>query len=211
MATLLQHYEYMTETDTPEITPDDPRFGLAQVVSAVRGLIDGTTADQHDGSTPCSEFTVKDLLNHLNLVMNRVAVIGNGGHWSEVTDESVARDDGHGEAFAEAAHATMNAWTDSAKLEQMYEVPWGDLPGAPVLMTYTAELATHAWDLATATGQKLEIPDEALHGALVAAKMLPGEGREDPEFPFDAVVDPGEDAPLVLQIAGWLGRDVVAG
>ena len=198
----------MTETNTPEITPDDPRFGLAQVVSSMRGLIDGVAIDQFDESTPCADFTVKDLLDHCNLVMNRVAVIGNGGHWSEVTDESVAREDGHGEAFGQAAHASMHAWTDSTKLEQLYEVPWGELPGGPVLLTYTAELATHAWDLATATGQSLEIPDEVLHGALVAAKMLPDVGREDPEFPFDPVVDPGSDAPVLLQIAGWLGRQV---
>ncbi len=195
-------------TDTP-MTPDDPRFGFANVTSTVRSLIDGTTAHQHGGSTPCSEFTVKDLLNHINLVMNRVAVIGNGGHWSDVTDESVAQDDGHAEAFAEAAHAVMEAWTDASKLEQMYEVPWGELPGTPMLFTYTAELATHAWDLATATGQPIEIADEMLGGALFAAKMLPAEGRDDPEFPFDPVVDPGEDAPVLLQLAGWMGRQVL--
>ena len=196
-------------TNTPEITPDDPRFGFAQVTSTVRGLIDGTEENQLDGSTPCAEFCVKDLLNHLNLVMNRVAVIGNGGHWSSVTDESVAQDSGHGEAFAEAAHAVMEAWTDSAKLEQMYEVPWAEIPGAPLMYTYTAELATHAWDLATATGQEIEIPDDVLGGALMAAKMLPGEGRDDPDMPFDPVVDPGADAPVLLQIAGWMGRQVV--
>ena len=198
----------MTETTSPQITPEDPRFGLAHVVSSMREIIDGAGADQFDDSTPCPEFTVKDLLNHCNLVMNRVAVIGNGGHWSEVTDESVALETGHGEAFGEAAHATQIAWADASKLEQMFEVPWGELPGAPALFTYTAELATHAWDLATATNQSLEIPDESLHGALVAAKMIPAEGRDDPEFPFDPVADPGPDAPVLLQMAGWLGRKV---
>jgi len=196
-------------TDTPEISPDDPRYGFAVVTSAVRGVIDGTTPDQLGGSTPCSEFTVKDLLEHTNMVMQRVAVLGNGGHWSDVTQESLVQDDGHAETFASAAHDVMNAWTDASKLEQMYEVPWGELPGAPMLLTYTAELATHGWDLAHATGQTIEVPDEVLGGALAAAQMLPAEGRDDPEFPFDPVVDPGDDAPTLLKIAGWMGRQVV--
>lgn len=198
----------MTNTDTPEITPDDPRFGFAVVTSTVRELIDGTSTDQFASSTPCSEFNVKDLLNHINLVMKRVSTIGKGGHWSDATDELVALDDGHGEAYGEHAHAIMEAWTDSSKLDQMYEVPWGELPGAPLLLTYTAELATHGWDLSTATGLDFTIADDVLQGALVSIKFVPAEGRDHPDVPFTNVVDPGPDAPLLLQIAGWAGRKV---
>lgn len=194
-------------TNTPEISPDDPRYGFAGVTSAVRQIIDGTTTAQHGDPTPCAEFTVKDLLDHINLVMNQVAVIGQGGLWSDVTEESVALDDGHAQAYGEAAHAIMNAWMDAAKLEQVYEVPWGEIPGGPLIFTYTAELATHGWDLATATGQPFEIDDSLLQGALMSAKMIPAEGRGE-EVPFDEVVDPGSDAPTLLKIAGWLGRQV---
>jgi len=207
MATLLRKNGFMT--DTPEISPDDPRYGFAVVTSTVRGLIDGTTPEQFGDSTPCPDFSVKDLLEHINLVMQRVAALGNGEHWSSVTPEGLVQENGHADTYATAAHDVMNAWTDSAKLEQMFEVPWGELPGGPMLLTYTAELATHGWDLATATGQSIEVPDEMLGGALMAAQMLPSEGRDDPEFPFDPVVDPGEDAPTLLKIAGWMGRQVV--
>jgi len=193
-------------TNTPEISPDDPRFGFAGVTSAVRGLIDGTGADQLGLPTPCDDFTVKDMLNHINLVMGRVAAIGNGEHFSTVTEESVALDDGHAEAYDEAAHAVMTAWMDGAKLEQTFEWPAGELPGGPLLFVYTAELATHGWDLATATGQAIEIDDSLLQGALMAAKMLPADDRA--EMPFDDVVDPGPGASTLLQIAGWFGRQV---
>ena len=207
MATFVRNTEIMT--NTTEISHDDPRMGFAQVTEIVGALIESTTPEQLGLPTPCSEFSVKDLLDHLVLVMQRVAVLGDGGHWSDATKELAARESGHGEAFRSSAHDVMAAWTDAAKLEQMFEVPWGELPGGPVLHTYTAELATHGWDLATAIGQEITIPDEALTGALFAAKMLPGEGRDDPEFPFDPVVDPGADSPTLLQIAGWMGRKVV--
>lgn len=216
MATLQRNTVSMTQTtdsrsddSTNELSMDDPRQGFAVVTEALSSLMASTSAEQHSLPTPCTEFSVKDLLDHLVLVMQRVAVLGNGGHWSEATEELASRDAGHTDAFRSAAHDVMEAWTDPAKLESMYEVPWGTLPGGPLILTYTAELATHGWDLAAATGQSFTIPDQHLGGALFAARMLPAEGRDDPMMPFDPVVDPGAEAPLLLQIAGWMGRQVI--
>ena len=88
-------------------------------------------------------------------------------------------------------------------------MPWGTLPAVPVLLSYVAEIATHGWDLATATGQAIDIDDDHLAPALDVLRFgLPAEGRDDPEMPFDPVVDPGPDAPMLLRVAGWLGRPV---
>lgn len=197
------------QTDSPPAPqPGDPRLGLAQVTSQVRELIEQTSADQFELATPCAEFNVRELLDHFVLVMNRLAAIGGGEHWSTVMPEHFILEDGHGVAFVEAAHGVMESWGDVAKLEQMFEVPWGELPGVAVVSFYTAELATHGWDLATATGRDLTIADDALGAALFAAKSVPEDGREDPFIPFDSAVDPGEGASALLQIAGWFGRKV---
>ena len=198
-----------TDTEAPEIGMDDPRMGFAVVTEAVGALMDRVTPDQLSLPTPCSEFDVKDLLDHMVMVMQRVVVLGNGQHFSDANEETAARDADHGHAFREAAHDAEKTWTDSAKLGAMYEVPWGEIPGAPMLFTYTAELATHGWDLATALGREFTIGDEYLGGAFVAIGMIPEEGRGDPMMPFDPVVDPGEHAPLLLKIAGWGGRQVI--
>ena len=216
MASLTRHGVFMNTPQTPDaaspdadgMAADDPRVGFAVVTKAVSDLIIQTTDEQLSFPTPCSEFDVKDLLDHLVMVMRRVAVIGNGGHFSEVTQEGVAREAGHADSFGEAADDTRMAWTDSAKLGQMFEVPWGEIPAAPLLSTYTAELAAHGWDLAIATGRPFEIADEYLGGALFAVRMIPAEGR-GPEMPFDPVVDPGENASNLRKIAGWVGRQVV--
>lgn len=201
----------MTNTNTPTDPPtaDDPRFGFATVTEALGKLINTIEAIEPSvlgNDTPCSEYAVSDVLDHVVMVMRRVAVIGNGGHWSEIEQDELGS--GWGEAFGTAAHDVMTAWTDPAKLEKTYEVPWGEIPGAPMMYTYTAELATHGWDLATATDQPFSIDDDALGGALMAIKFIPAEGRDTPEIPFDPVVDPGPDAPVLLQIAGWGGRQV---
>lgn len=197
------------QTDSPEAPqPGDPRHGLAQVTSQVRELIENTSAEQFELPTPCEEYNVRELLDHLVLVMNRLAVIGSGEHFSNAMPEDFVLESGHGEAFVNGAHGVMESWGDAAKLEQMFEVPWGELPGVAVVSFYTAELATHGWDLATATGRELSISDDVLGAALFAAKSVPEEGREDPFIPFAEAIDPGEDAPALLQIAGWFGRKV---
>ncbi len=195
-----------TAEDTPEREgAPDPRPGFAQVVAALHPLI-AAAETQTDRATPCSDFTVKELLEHLVMVMRRTTAIGTGEHWSTVEEEPT--DSGWGDQFQAAAAESENAWSDPAKLAGTYEVPWGDIPGTPLLFTYTAELAVHGWDLATATDQDFSIDDEVLAGPLMAARFIPAEGRGE-EMPFDPVVDPGPDAPVLLQIAGWMGRQVV--
>lgn len=189
---------------TTELSPDDPRWGFAAATMATRPLIDGALSSL-DRPTPCAEFSVEDLLDHLVMVMRRFAAIGAGRGWASVQQDRLGG--GWADAFAAGAHNARMAWDDPAKLEAMVEVPWGTLPGFAVVASYTAELATHAWDLATATGQDLTIADADLAGALVAAKAVPAEGR-GVEMPFDPVVDPGPGASVLLRIAGWFGRSV---
>lgn len=201
----------MTNSTTPNPQSDDPRFAFAAVVEAVGRLIESVEAMEPEtlaGETPCPEFTVVDLLDHMMMVMRRVAAIGNGKHFSAVEHEALGS--GWAKAYRSAAHDIMEAWTDPAKLEQTFEVPWGQMPGAPLLLSYTGELAVHGWDLATATGRDLSIADDVLQGPLMAAKFIPAEGRETPEIPFGSVVDPGPDAPVLEQLAGWMGRQVTA-
>lgn len=195
-----------TTTDTPAMP--DPRADFARVVQAVGGLIESTTEAELGLPTPCPEFTVKELLEHLVLIPTRAAAVGRGEHWTTTADEP--RDSGWHDAWMEANHAVMDAWTDPAKLGQEYEVPWGTFPGAAILIAWTGEIAVHGWDLATARGVDFSIDDDFLQVALVGAKFIPAEGRDDPMVPFGPVVDPGPDASVLLQIAGWMGRDVLS-
>jgi len=188
--------------------PEDPRFAFAKVTDAVGNLIEATSADMMGNPTPCSEFTVKELLEHLVLVLRRVAAIGQGEHWSTVTE--VPTDTGWAQDYRAAAHDVMLAWSDPAILERNLEVPWGEFPGSLLMYTYTAELAVHGWDLSTATNAAFAIDDELLTNALIAAKFIPAEGRNTAETPFSSVVDPGVDAPVLDQIAGWMGRSVLS-
>lgn len=209
MATLLCDAASMTE-NTPNPSdapgPGDPRMPYAEVTSKVIELMDQVTDADLAKPTPCEEFDVKALLEHLVMVQRRVAVMGNGESFTIVDAEP--KDAGWADDFRTASHDVMTAWTDTAKLGQMFVVPWGEVPGGALIGTYVGELAVHAWDLATAIDAELSIDDEVLEPIVAGAKALPAEGRDHPDVPFGPVVDPGADASALLRLAGWMGRQV---
>ena len=82
-------------------------------------------------------------------------------------------------------------WTD-AVLDTPIQLGWGPvLPGRVVTAIYLMEVLSHAWDLATATGQPSEAPGGLGHAGLVAARAgLPAEPRGiEHGIPFGPVVE----------------------
>lgn len=212
MASLVCESAPMTENTPPEapseMAPDDPRIAYAHITAKVGELMDQVTAADAAKPTPCEDFTVKELLEHLVMVQRRVAAMGNGNSFATIDAEP--QEAGWADAFRTASHDVMKAWTDTNKLGQMFDVPWGQIPGGALIGSYSGELAVHAWDLATAVGLDLEIDDDLLEPIVAGAKFIPEHGRENPEVPFGPVVDPGADAPALLRLAGWMGRDVLS-
>ncbi len=197
------------QSDTLELDPTDPRYGLAAAVTAAQATIRAATESGTDllgKPTPCPEFSVEDLVEHMIYIARRVALIGNGGHFSEASAEPAGSD--WSGAFAREAQAMHEAWADPAKLGGSYQVPWGEAPGAALMLAYTGEFATHTWDLARAAGLPLDIDDEALGGAAEAVRFIPADGRDDPAIPFGPVVEAPADATNLERIVTWVGRSL---
>ena len=186
-------------------TNDDPRPDLNQVIETVGDLVKGTQEVDFAKATPCSEFNVGNLLDHMISVLNRVGALGNGAPFSSVEEEVFTE---RASAWGDFAKTAEQAWSDDSKLGETFEVPWGSFPGAALLVFYTAEYAVHGWDLAQATGRKLELPDEILSSALLTIKMIPAEGREAEEVPFDVPTDSGENVSTLEKVVAWTGREV---
>ena len=50
-------------------------------------------------------------------------------------------------------------------------MPWGGMPGQFALNLIMADQATHAWDLARATGPEIDIPDDAVETAMATMRV----------------------------------------
>ena len=91
------------------------------------------------------------------------------------------------------------------------ELPFGTLPASVFMGIATTDHFTHAWDLATATGQDANL-DPALAGRLLeGAKLLISDQFRGPEgsgAPFGAQQQAPDGATPAAQLAAFLGRMV---
>jgi len=187
----------------------DPRPIFATAVALCREVVARVRPEQLDQPTPCRELDVRTLGHHVLAVLERLAIVGAGGHPSESPDyaEGVA-DDEWVAVFDGVAARVEAVWSDDAVLTNILTVPWARLPGAIALLIYINEISVHTWDLATATGQVPAWDEDVLTTAYAAIQRgLPAEGRDNAELPFEEVVDVADDAPLIERLVAWNGRD----
>jgi uncharacterized protein (TIGR03086 family) len=185
----------------------DPRDVLRGALDQAGAVIAGVKPDQLSDATPCTEFDVATLMNHLTGAVARVGSVAAGvqveGGLVVDAEEPAA---GWMGAFAAARQGAIDAWADDALLVKEYTLPWATLPGAGIVSMYALETVLHGWDLAVATGQEHLLDDTLAETVFPAARqMLPVDIRGG-EMPFEAVVEVPVDASASDRLAGFAGR-----
>ena len=202
----------------------DPRPLYRRAVAQTETTVAAVTPDQLGLPTPCTEYDVRTLIAHITGGLTRTALVGEGDP-EALTRPSMALlppgettppsppaaygppDDGWPAAYRAAAYRAAAAWADDTKLDTLFEVPWGKVPGRIALSGYVQEVLAHGWDLAQATGQPTEGDPELANWALaISRRILPPEIRGQEGVPFGPVVEVPADATPYTQLAAWLGR-----
>ncbi|MGZ4690882.1 MAG: TIGR03086 family metal-binding protein [Acidimicrobiia bacterium] len=201
---------------------DDPRTVLARAVGTAGIVLGQVTTDRLGDPTPCEDFDVRLLANHLVEVLRRVAMVGRGDDPHAFPEPVDGPDPDYDALWLLAVLEVEAAWRDDGMLERTVHLPWTSLPGADALAMYTNEVTVHTWDLATALGRHPVWDPQVLDVAYAAIRQgLPAEGRAEEfaavragmpeEFhdfpdPFAAAVDVPDDAPLIDRLVAWNGR-----
>jgi uncharacterized protein (TIGR03086 family) len=163
------------------------------------GVIAGVSADQYDRSTPCAEWTVRDLLGHMIGVVDGIGRTAAGTPPStfELGADPAAQ-------FDAAAAATLAAWRAPGALDRDVKGPGGPMPGRVLAGINLLDTATHTWDLARATGQDATLPDDVALAAMDASRVIVTPelrgGRFGPE------VGVADDADPTDRLVAFLGR-----
>jgi uncharacterized protein (TIGR03086 family) len=122
--------------------------------------------DQWDAPTPCEEWGVRALLNHLVYEMRWMPPLLAGTTIAEVGDRfegNLLGDDGKA-AWDNAAADAVAAVHEDGAMERTVHLSFGDFPGQDYTMQVFADLVVHGWDLARAIGA-----DERIDPDLVEA------------------------------------------
>ena len=113
--------------------------------SQARNVIQGVRPEQMKQSTPCSEWDVEALINHLVGAQTGIAGMVSG---SQVAAGSTPL-----ETLDAAVSAMVAAGKAPGGLEKKVQGRQGEVPAGQMLNIGTMDVAIHTWDLAKATGQ----------------------------------------------------------
>ena len=184
---------------------------LATALDDTGTLVAAVTEEQWDLPTPCSDWTVRQLVNHVvggNRLFTRVL----SGEPLPPRDQLGARaaEDQLGTdpaaAYAGSAADLLSALRAPGVLAGTYTVPAATLPGPAIVHLRTVETLVHGWDLARAIDRPVPFPEDLAEGELVFSRDLLGripEGRH----PFGPSRPVDDDAPAIDRLAALLGRN----
>jgi uncharacterized protein (TIGR03086 family) len=140
----------------------DVRTLYHRAMDTFGGHVHAVRDDQWASPTPCSEWEVRPLVNHV-VGENRWAVpLFAGGTIDQVGD----RFDGDllgsdpAAAWDDSAAAAIAAVDDPAAMERIVHLSFGDFPGREYAMQLLADLVVHGWDLARSIGADERIDPE---------------------------------------------------
>lgn len=167
---------------------------LAVLQHVLRGIGEGDLSTP----TPCTEFTVGQLEAHLLGSLSSLAGLA-GSTLAPSTGDLESR-------IADAAAHTVETWMERG-LEGTVQAGPGALPATLAAGILSVEFLVHAWDFATATGQKVVVSDEVAGYVLdLAEQIITPDLRESAGF--DPAIHISRDAPALDRVIAFTGRSV---
>ncbi|MDI3385890.1 TIGR03086 family metal-binding protein [Streptomyces sp. B-S-A8] len=171
-----------------------------QAVAVIRGIEDGQLGQR----TPCSEYDVRALVNHLTqvVVQFQALAVKQDAEFGE-TPDAVGRGDDWRDRFGEETRRLAAAWGEPGAEEGTTGAM--NFPARTVGHMVLGDLAVHAWDLARATGRDHVIEPVVLTELVSAYEGLAPAARQAGVIGEPVAVP--ADAPEQDRLLGALGRD----
>jgi uncharacterized protein (TIGR03086 family) len=185
---------------------------LNRSIDLAVAVIRGADPARYDDKSPCSDYVVRDVVNHLAFGFLLAHRSGTRQAWdpswtgAERTPflRGLAESE-WAQACEEQAAAAAQAWAAPAAWEGESRMGGSPMPAAVIGSIMTAEFAVHAWDLAIATRQPLQVPAALAQVVLDGVESMAAAGREGGWF--GAAVDVPAAAPAFERALAASGRD----
>ena len=181
----------------------DPLARFDRAAAVADSVLSRIGPEQLALPTPCPEWTVRQLINH---VVGGTAVFA-GMMTGEAVDREVdfLGDDPHG-AFRAAVARLRALFAEPGALERIVPSPFGARPATALVEMRTNEMMVHSWDLARATGQSTDLDPELAETCVEAFRRLRASGRGAGMFADPQPVS--DTAPAADRMAALAGRAV---
>jgi uncharacterized protein (TIGR03086 family) len=184
---------------------DPMDFGPATTTMA--RLVTRVTDDQLTARTPCPDYTVADLLDHIGgLAFAFTASARKGEPGGGGTGDGSRLEDGWRERIVAQLAELARAWQEPTAYDGVTMAGPIEMPAEVAALVALDEVVVHGWDLARSTGQRFDVDDAAAAACLGFAQSFePPAGDED--GPFGPPVPVPADADVLDRLIGATGRD----
>jgi uncharacterized protein (TIGR03086 family) len=181
---------------------------MKRACAATDASIERITDTDLTRPTPCTEWDVRALLNHVVGTLHLGAAL--------LTDTAPTVVMGPGELPAtdlldgdplkayRIGVETLLAAAAGDALVRSHATPLGDMPGAVLGGFTTLDIAVHGWDLARATGQPTELGSTLAETMLAFARQTLTAETRGPRIGPEVLV--GADATATDRLVAFLGR-----
>jgi len=182
---------------------------MHRVITETTRVVENIEPAQLDNPSPCDEWTVRDVLNHITGGATMFGLCVRDGNVPDEKLGELMTGDNLGADF-------KGAWTTAAvdaeasfaipgAMDKIVKLPFGEMPAGMALNIAIFDVMTHAWDLAKATGQSTALdPEVAGIAYRIAQGMLSDDLRAAGMFGQEIAVS--DDAPMADRLAGLAGR-----
>lgn len=178
----------------------DPVANLKATATTMEQLLANIDDEQMSLPTPCALWSVADLTGHVvDNLLNSFA------HWAGVDAEPETGE--LSKRYTAAIDTVLDAYTAPGVLDKTLSTMIGDFPGAALLAVCFADQLTHVWDLARATGQTVDVPDQLAEEAIeVWRGFIPDALRNGSAF--GVAIGTGQGASALDRLAAFTGRAI---
>jgi uncharacterized protein (TIGR03086 family) len=180
---------------------------LQRACASTERFVDNIDADQLALPTPCTEWDVRALLNHvvgtlaLHTAVFADALADSGLDLSTLPD--LVGDD-PAKSYRAAAEGFLAACSDGDAFVRSHLTPFGKLPGPMYAGFIVMDILVHGWDLARATGQDPTLEPELAETSLRFTLENINDGNRGPQI--QPAVSVAVDASPTDRLVAYLGR-----
>jgi uncharacterized protein (TIGR03086 family) len=178
---------------------------LAQAGEGTSKIVEQIAPEQLGNDTPCSEWDVRGVLNHLVGENYMFATLLAG---KALPDTSAGLPDFVGDdpagAYAKSLTATLDAWRKPGAQEQTIALPMGPTPASFALGLHFMDTLVHGWDLARGTDQDAPLDTGLATACLEIVGAMLHHGRPPV---FGPEVTAAADASAGDRLVALLGRE----
>jgi uncharacterized protein (TIGR03086 family) len=186
----------------PDSPPTDELASAEAALGALQHVLHPIARDELSKSTPCSEYDVMQLTDHL---LNSITLLG-GAAGADVPDRNT--DYSVEQQVVGAARPTLDAWHRRG-LNDTVTLGANELPATFAVSILTLEFLVHGWDYAAATKHPMNVAEALADYALgLAQKVINPQTRATVGF-ADPVAVP-DDASALDRLIAFTGRDPAA-